>query len=144
MVVVAAVDHGTTDSHVVEEAARLAGAFGEEVHVVHALTFDEIREHFQAADEEERRRTAKERAAAVAEEAASSAGTDFEPVPVGRLGDPATEVADYASSVDARYVVLGGRRRSPVGKALFGSVTQEVLLNADRPVVTLIREEDGR
>lgn len=41
----------------------------------------------------------------------------------------------YAEEHDAASIVMGGRKRSPAGKALFGSVTQSVILNADRPVV---------
>ncbi|MFC7157085.1 universal stress protein [Halomarina halobia] len=53
---------------------------------------------------------------------------------VRRHGDPAEEIVDYAESVDADAIVVPGRKRSPVGKAVFGSVTQDVILNADRPV----------
>lgn len=58
----------------------------------------------------------------------------------GRIGDPADEILTEARETDARFLVIGGRRRSPVGKALFGSVTQQVLLEADAPVVTAISD----
>ncbi|WP_440767015.1 universal stress protein [Natronorubrum sp. DTA7] len=51
-----------------------------------------------------------------------------------RHGDPADEIIDYADSVDADTIVVPGRKRSPVGKAVFGSVTQDVILDSDRPV----------
>lgn len=59
----------------------------------------------------------------------------------GRVGDPATEVIEEADRVDARFIVVGGRKRSPVGKAVFGSVSQSVILDSERPVVTITRKE---
>ncbi|MFC6837948.1 universal stress protein [Halomarina ordinaria] len=53
---------------------------------------------------------------------------------VRRHGDPADEIVDYAESIDADVVVVSGRDRSPVGKAVFGSVTQDVILKSQRPV----------
>ncbi|MDS0293401.1 universal stress protein [Halogeometricum luteum] len=50
-------------------------------------------------------------------------------------GDPADAIVSVADDVDADLVVVGGRKRSPAGKALFGSVTQSVILGADRPVM---------
>jgi nucleotide-binding universal stress UspA family protein len=50
-------------------------------------------------------------------------------------GDPADQILDAAEDEDADLIVVSGRKRSPTGKALFGSVTQSVILKADRPVM---------
>ena len=52
-----------------------------------------------------------------------------------RSGDPATGVIDVADDTDADLICVAGRERSPAGKAIFGSVTQEIILNTDRPVL---------
>jgi nucleotide-binding universal stress UspA family protein len=52
-----------------------------------------------------------------------------------RYGDPAEEILGAAEEVDADLIVLGGRKRSPLGSLLFGSVSQAVTLDATRPVV---------
>lgn len=50
-------------------------------------------------------------------------------------GDTAADIIADAETHDVNAIVLGSRKRSPVGKALFGSVTQSVLRNTSRPVV---------
>ncbi|APW97817.1 universal stress protein UspA [Halobiforma lacisalsi AJ5] len=57
-------------------------------------------------------------------------------------GDAASDILDAAEAHDVDSIVLGGRKRSPVGKALFGSVTQSVVLNTDRPVVVTGSESE--
>lgn len=54
---------------------------------------------------------------------------------VRRHGDTTDEILAEADEMDADLVVIGGRKRSPVGKAMFGSVAQSVLLEIDRPVM---------
>ncbi|WP_158057299.1 universal stress protein [Halorussus halophilus] len=50
-------------------------------------------------------------------------------------GEPAASILQLAESTDADCICVGGRRRSPAGKAIFGSVSQSVILQADRPVL---------
>lgn len=58
----------------------------------------------------------------------------------GAVGDHADEIVGLAEETDADRVVVGGRHRSPTGKAVFGSVAQDVILSAPCPV-TFVREE---
>jgi nucleotide-binding universal stress UspA family protein len=50
-------------------------------------------------------------------------------------GDPASAIIELGDEEDADLIVVAGRKRSPAGKALFGSVTQDVILRAGRPVM---------
>lgn len=52
-------------------------------------------------------------------------------------GDIVDEILAVARELDPDTIVLAGRKRSPVGKAVFGSVTQDILLNADYPVTVV-------
>jgi len=63
---------------------------------------------------------------------------------LSRYGTPAEGILNAAEEVNADLILMGGRKRSPLGSALFGSVSQEVTLDASRPVVvTGDREEEG-
>lgn len=52
-------------------------------------------------------------------------------------GDPSDELIAAAADVDADAICVSGRKRSPTGKAVFGSTTQALVLNADRPVLAV-------
>lgn len=138
MTVVAAVDSGTEARTVAEAAATLADRSDAPLHVLSVYEESE-HEHLvnQALDtggslaDEDRLRIAT----TAAENAAADLDREYDVL--GRHGKPAVEILEHASDVDAEYIVIGGRQRSPVGKALFGSVTQSVLLEADRPVLVV-------
>lgn len=48
---------------------------------------------------------------------------------------PVTEgIVDAADEMNPDNIVMAGRKRSPTGKAVFGSISQQVILTADHPV----------
>lgn len=55
-----------------------------------------------------------------------------------QVGDHADVIVAVAEEVKADRVIVGGRERSPAGKAVFGSTSQQVLLEAPSPV-TLVK-----
>lgn len=50
-------------------------------------------------------------------------------------GEPGVEILKYAEEHIVDQICVGGHKRSPTGKALFGSVTQDVVLGTTRPVM---------
>lgn len=138
MVIVTAVDDAQREQRIVSEGAALANAFDDELHVIHVRNREDLEESATTGATD--RRSPAEVARDTAADIASNAVEEY--TPVGRIGSPATEIREYVEEVDARYLVVGGRKRSPIGKALFGSVTQSLLLNVDQPVVTVRTQND--
>ena len=54
-----------------------------------------------------------------------------------RDADPASDLISVAVEEDADLIVIGLRRRSPVGKLILGSNAQSVLLDAPCPVLAV-------
>lgn len=65
-----------------------------------------------------------------------AAGLDHE-IRVSDGGDVADDLIGTAEDTDARLVVIGLRRRSPVGKLILGGNAQRVLFDAPCPVLTV-------
>ena len=141
MTVIAAVDGEPGSQRVASEGAALASAFDEDLVVLHVMSDEEFeqrnenRPQYYVDDATSDART-------TARDAVESALDDTTGVSVeGSVGDVSEKILDAADRHDARYVVVGGRKRTPVGKAIFGSTTQSVLLHADVPVLTVMAAE---
>jgi nucleotide-binding universal stress UspA family protein len=67
-------------------------------------------------------------------------GVPFEVKEAADALDPAEELISTAESRDAEFIIIGLRRRSPVGKLLLGSNAQRVLLDAACPVLAVKAE----
>jgi nucleotide-binding universal stress UspA family protein len=138
MVIVAAIDRSDRVTRVISEAETLAQVFDDTVHVVYAITQSEFVDLEQTSYDETGRALSMDEIRSFARGYAESvADLEVEHESVGLVGTPADEVVRYASEVSARYIVVAPRRRSPTGKALFGSVAQSILLSADCPVVSV-------
>ena len=71
----------------------------------------------------------------------ASSGVPYEVAAPADNLDPAEELIAAADRTDAEFIVIGLRRRSPVGKLLLGSNAQRVLLDASCPVLAVKAEE---
>ena len=57
----------------------------------------------------------------------------------GEIGDVTDEVLGAVEATDTDMLLVGGRRRSPTGKAVFGSTAHRVMMHAPCPVL-FVRE----
>jgi nucleotide-binding universal stress UspA family protein len=119
-------------------AAKLAGAEGrvELLHVYDETDADRLAPMLDI----DPREPDQLRRAVARDEATAAVATELEAAGVevsyrGAFGDPGPEVVEVAADADPDFLVVGGRRRSPAGKAVFGSTAQRVLLSAPCPVV---------
>ena len=122
--IVAAVDEDKDRGRAIAEAITEIPMDREEVHVTVMHDFDENPEGASVDQVGSVRRAADVlEDAGIAVDLAESSG------------NPADEILDLADELDAKMIVLAGRKRTPTGKVLFGSVTQNVILGTDRDVL---------
>lgn len=134
---------GGDDEDRVEEFASviesLAAAGDLDVNLLHVYSEDDIEkiESMYDIDSRESRHlgAAAEHNTAVRELESELSDRGYDTVVWGGVGEAGDEIIRIATETDADFVIVGGKSRSPVGKAVFGSTSQEVLLNAPCPVV---------
>ncbi len=129
---VAVAHQGTNDSdHVLLEAVREASARGESLAVIHV----------RAAVDEDLEAAVAAGVSDAVERVATRAGVASMPyelhVAAGSAEDPTSALLDQVDAVKASVLVIGARHRSPVGKAFLGSVSQQLILEADVPVLVV-------
>lgn len=69
--------------------------------------------------------------------AAEAAGVDARLAPPSEESEFAARLVEAAQRTDADVVVIGLRRRSPVGKLILGAGAQRILLDAPCPVLAV-------
>ena len=119
-----------------EETVDIAGPTGADVVLAHALPQDGYEEAKRSLDFEDA--TPDEvagRNETVRDLVAVLEGSDIDYTIRGAVGDPGDRMVELAESCAADIVVVGGRERSPAGKALFGSVAQSIMLDAPCPTL---------
>lgn len=72
-----------------------------------------------------------------------AAGVEFEVRGLVLGNDPADDVVGVAEDLEADLIVIGLRRRTPVGKLIMGSNAQRILLDASCPVLAVKAPEAG-
>lgn len=69
-------------------------------------------------------------------------GLGYEYRELGQGAEPADDLIAVADEVAAEFIVIGLRRRSPVGKLILGSNAQRILLDASCPVLAVKADPD--
>jgi nucleotide-binding universal stress UspA family protein len=65
------------------------------------------------------------------------AGVEHEVRQLVRGNEPSQDLIEVADEVNADFIVIGLRRRTPVGKLILGSNAQRILLDASCPVLAV-------
>ena len=128
-----------------DTVASVAGPTGATVYLVHVFTHDEYNELMRQVDADPTAEDVGPDELAARHDDVRTPASRLDDIRIdyeirGVVGYPNREVVETAEDLGVDMLFIGGRRRSPTGKAVFGDYAQQVLLNADCPVTYVQRE----
>ena len=129
----------------VTETIDVAGSSDPTVHLQYLFDANEFEEIVEQIDPDTGSAVTADDVAARQESVSAPAnmlqdhGIDYEISGIGG-GQPSKQLIRRTNELDADLLVVGGSKRSPAGKAMFGDYAQQVLLNAPCPVLYVKRE----
>lgn len=142
---IAVVEASDSAKELVQEAGELAAGVDAELVLLHVTTEDEYSERRESMAGipdidvnytiDEAQDGARKFAKDIGRDVLSDA--DVEPESVGRVGEKGDEILHLAETRDADHIFVAGRKRSPTGKAIFGDVTQRIILEFDGAVTVV-------
>lgn len=141
----AVVDASEAAKDLVREAGELAEGVGAGLVLVHVTTEEDYENQLDALEEipsedvsygiTQAKDGARQFAADIGREVLSDVDVDVEAV--GRVGDRKDEILETADEHGCDHIFIAGRKRSPTGKAVFGDLTQKVILDFEGAVTVV-------
>jgi nucleotide-binding universal stress UspA family protein len=142
---IAVVEASDSAKELVREAGELAAGVDAELLLLHVTTEDEYSERRESMASipdidvnytiDEAQDGARKFAKDIGRDVLSDVDIDTESV--GRVGEKGDEILELAESTGADHIFVAGRKRSPTGKAIFGDVTQRIILEFDGAVTVV-------
>lgn len=148
MTILTAIGEELSSNKILEVGYDLATTYDEQLLVLHVIPKEEFNSHKSAVKDSPGAENftidrEAESAAEIARKAVHESldEYDFDRIrPRGSVGDPTEKILSEVDRSDPQFLVIGAKQRSPVGKAIFGSTAQSILLNASCPVVLASKE----
>lgn len=129
-------DGGDRMEQVLDHAVDTASRHEATLHVLSVVddrAFLTLDDDLQADVAKRLRTTAEEAVSA----AADTIDEHVEVVTAVEEGDPGEEIRTYAANAGVDLIVIGSRGADSYGGSMLGSVSQDVVTNAQRPVLTV-------
>ena len=120
-----------------ERATEEAHIRDAELHIVRVMTGAASENPSRVRERDNETRTAREDMDQLTNQLSTKGISVVGRVLAGDSESPTQPILEYLSAEGADVLVLGLRRRSPVGKLVLGSTAQDLLLGADCPVLAV-------